>query len=98
MKWTVGHLSLQSSRVANDQQRLPTSCARILPCGRAAFSSALDETGSTSACSTWSESFCRCRSAADPPDADVRRGTETIRELRTVMLDVTDVHELMLQL
>jgi hypothetical protein len=38
------------------------------------------------------------RSAADPPDANVRRGTETIRELRAVMLDVTDVHELMLQL
>src|SRR5579864_8011130 len=43
-------------------------------------------------------SFWHCRSAADPPDADVRRGTETIRELCTVMLDVTDVHELMLQL
>ena len=44
-------------------------------------------------------SICRdSRSAADPPDADVRRGTETIRELRAVMLDVTDVHQLMLQL
>jgi hypothetical protein len=40
----------------------------------------------------------RCGLAADPPNADVRRGTETIRELRTVMLDVTDVHKLMLQL
>src|SRR4029453_19572511 len=36
--------------------------------------------------------------AADPPDADVRRGTETIRELRAVMLDVTEVQQLMLQL
>jgi len=45
-------------------------------------------------------SVCRNRrpAAADPRDADVRRGTETIRELRAVMLDVTEVHELMLQL
>src|SRR4026207_1528637 len=44
-------------------------------------------------------SFCRDRrSAADPPNADVCRGTQTIRELRAVMLDVTDVHQLMLQL
>src|ERR1051325_722836 len=44
-------------------------------------------------------SFCRDRrSAADPRDADVRRRTQTIRELRTVMLNVTDVHQLMLQL
>ena len=44
-------------------------------------------------------SFCRDSwSAADPLDADVRRGTETIRELRAVVLDVADVHQLMLQL
>ena len=44
-------------------------------------------------------SLCERRpAAADPPDPDVRRGTETICELRAVMLDVTEVHQLMLQL
>jgi len=41
---------------------------------------------------------CRSGQSADPPDADVRRGTQAIRELRAVMLDVTEVHQLMLQL
>src|SRR4026208_830418 len=41
---------------------------------------------------------CRSGQSADPPYADVRRGTQAIRELRAVMLDVTDVHQLMLQL
>ena len=36
--------------------------------------------------------------AADPPDADVRRRTDPIHELGAVMLDVTEVHQLMLQL